>query len=80
MHVLKRDLTVTPWRAAQVIPDTFTLPAGTEVRLIRDADGIRGDLWAVTDISAVIRASGNRHDAVHRYVFVEADEVVEALS
>lgn len=77
---LRHDVTVTPWASAQVLPDTFTVPAGTEVRLIPNADGMKGDLWAVADIALVKRLSGNDHDPVYRYVFIDVNDTLEHIS
>lgn len=60
----------------------FTLPAGTAVQLIREADGIKGDLFAVADASDVAEAAGGSgfalHDAQRHYLFLPADAVVRA--
>jgi hypothetical protein len=77
--VLARDLTVTPWASAQVLPDTFTVPAGSKVELIRNASGLEGDLWAVADTALIVRLSGNDHDPKYRHVFVPLD-AVESVS
>lgn len=53
----------------------FTLPAGTMCHLVRGADGISGDLFAVSQAKVVVDLSGNKHDATYRYCWVPADAV-----
>lgn len=58
----------------------FTLPAGTVVVLIKGADGIKGDLWAVRDAKVIIDLTGNTHDPIYRYTWVEAADVGEVVT
>lgn len=70
-HVTRRDLALTAWGSS------FTLPAGTPVTLIKGADGLKGDLWAVRDARTLINLTGNSHDPIYRYCWIDAAEVVE---
>lgn len=53
----------------------FTLPPGTRVHLVVGADGIKGDLWAVSDVKLLQELTGNAHDPKYRYAWVDAAAV-----
>ena len=52
-----------------------TVPKGTECKLVENASGTDGGMWAVADVSKV--KGSNPHDLEHRYVFIAADDVAE---
>lgn len=68
-HVTNRDLPMNLWGSS------FTLPKGTRVRLVKNASGTEGDLWAVESIALLIELTGNSHDPKYRFAFVPADSV-----
>lgn len=68
---LKEDHEMTLWGC------TFVLPKGTQVQLIKGASGTQGDLWAVRHVKLLKELTGNHHDPVYRYCFVNS-ELVEA--
>lgn len=78
MYKTARELTfASAWPGAS-LAYPLTLPAGSAVALIRNADGIRGDLFAAADVGQIARLTGNPHDAALRYVWIEAADVVRA--
>lgn len=73
VHVTARDIDFPENR----MYPAFTLPKGTVVVLIKNADGILGDLWAVRSPKVIMDLTGNTHDPKYRYTFVPAEDVVE---
>lgn len=73
MPALKHDVTKTLWGSE------FTLPAGTDVHLIKGASGVRGDMYAVTSVKLLTQLTGNDHDPKYRYCFVEHSDVDESV-
>lgn len=60
--------------------DTYegtTIPKGTRVHLVKGADGMRGDLWAVSSVSLLVNLTGNNWDPHYRYAWVPADAVTQ---
>jgi hypothetical protein len=53
----------------------FTLPKGASVVLVKRADGIKGDLWAVRDAKIIMGLTGNTHDPKYRWTWVPDDAV-----
>ena len=54
----------------------YTVPAGTEVELIKGADGLKGNLWAVKDHRLIAALTKDDHHAKVHYTFIEnADNV-----
>lgn len=70
----RHDLVKTFWGS------TVTIPKGTRVRLIKNADGVRGDLFAVDDVLLLMKLTGNKHDPKYRYAFIEPEEVADDAS
>jgi len=70
-HRTARDVR---YPASRAYP-AFVLPRGTPVTLVRGADGVKGDLWAVRDAKVVMDLTGNTHDPEHRHTWVPADAV-----
>lgn len=64
--------------AATRIYPAFTLPAGSAVKLIMNADGIKGDLFALESARQLADLTGNSHDPKYRYLWLEAADVVRA--
>ena len=56
----------------------FTLPKGTAVVLVKGADGLKGDLWAVRDHTLIVKLTGNSHDPKYRWTWVPEDAVEPA--
>lgn len=54
----------------------FTLPAGTLCHLVKGADGLKGDLYAVSQAKVIMDLTGNKHDPIYRYCWVPADAVI----
>ena len=54
---------------------TTTIPEGTPVILVKGADGLMGDLWAVQSKKLLVELTGNTHDPKYRYAFVPSDAV-----
>jgi hypothetical protein len=71
MAKTNRELTLNAWNTQ------IDLPAGTLVRLIKGADGILGDLYAVESQKLLIELTGNSHDPKYRYLFVPSDAVTQ---
>ncbi|QSY98569.1 hypothetical protein J2J97_32205 (plasmid) [Rhizobium bangladeshense] len=71
MPQLIRDVQLTLWGSE------VTLPAGTAVHLVKGADGIKGDLYAVTSVPLLVKLTGNAHDPKYRYAFVDHADVGE---
>lgn len=53
----------------------ITLPPGTRVHLVVGADGVKGDLWAVSDVKLLQELTGNAHDPKYRYLWIDAAAV-----
>lgn len=70
----RHDLVKTWWGS------TITVPKGTRVRLIKNADGLRGDLFAIDDVRLLVGLTGNTHDPYYRYAVVEPEEVADDAS
>lgn len=70
-HRTSRDLEMNLWGGR------FTVPAGTEVTLVRDASGTEGDLYAVASVALLMQLTGNTHDPTYRYAWVPNDAVEE---
>lgn len=70
-HETNRGLELNLWG------QKVTLPAGTKVRLIKEASGTEGDLYAVESVKLLIELTGNAHDPHYRYAFVPTDAVAE---
>ena len=68
-HETNRDVPLELWGSNVIIPK------GTRVRLVKDASGTKGDLWAVESVSFLIKLTGNSHDPKYRYAFVPDDAV-----
>ena len=69
MKRTNRDLRMNLWGSEVIIPK------GTEVMLVQQADGIKGDLWAVRSEQLLMDLTGNTHDPKYRYAFVPDDYV-----
>lgn len=67
---LLHDVTKTLWGS------TFTIPAGTLVKLVEGASGTQGDLYGVADVALMKRLSGNAHDPDFRWCYVDAADVL----
>jgi hypothetical protein len=75
MTTTNRDVDVTIWEAQHpTLRQTVTIPAGTRCVLVDQPMGVA---WAVDDVPLLVRLTGNRHDAVHRYVFLPLNAVGE---
>lgn len=70
--VTKRDIPMRLWGVNVVIPK------GAQVKFVKDADGIKGDLFAVASTQLLVALTGNRHDPFYRYAWVEAEDVTNA--
>lgn len=70
-HRTNRDLPMVAWDTPVI------LPKGTLVRLIKNASGTEGDLWAVSSKKLLMALTGNTHDPKYRYCWVPADAVEE---
>lgn len=66
-----RDL---DYPASRIYP-AFTLPTGTAVTLIEDGGGTRGHLWAVSNPQVIMDLTGNTHDPIYRYFWIEPKDV-----
>lgn len=53
------------------------LPEGTRVHLVKNADGIKGDMYAVSSVRQLQKLTGNMHDPQYRYCFVDKEHVRE---
>ena len=70
-HVTNKPLDMNLWGAF------VTIKEGTPVILIKGADGLRGDMFAVADPRYLMDLTGNKHDPIYRYVFIENEHVSE---
>jgi hypothetical protein len=70
-----RELAVTPWANVTRGEYAFTLPAGSIVEHVRDFGPQSPGGAYVISTRTLIDLTGNRHDAIHRYVTVPADAV-----
>jgi hypothetical protein len=51
--------------------ESWTIPEGSRVHLIKDGMGVRRDAYALSDIAMIKRLSGNVFDPTYRYLFVD---------
>lgn len=55
--------------------ETWTLPAGSRVVMVKGLSGTSGDGFAAADVAQLKRLSGNAHDPVYRYLVISAADV-----
>lgn len=65
MAVTNRDITANLWGS------TVTIPAGTRVHFVK---GIGGG-WVVSSAKLLIELTGNTHDPIYRYAWINETDV-----
>jgi len=53
----------------------ITLPKGTACIFVKGASGTHGDLYAVRDAKVISDLTGNTHDPIYRYTWVDAEHL-----
>ena len=75
-YLTNRPLHIEAWKNASALPNGYpmVLPEGSE--LLKVPDGMGNPMFVVRSVDLLVRLTGNRHDAEHRYVVVPDDAVM----